>query len=296
MNDLVDLHVHSNKSCDGDFTPAELIRFAKEQNFRAIAISDHDTVAAYPEAIEIGRGEGVEIIPSVELTTLFDSREFHLLLPFVNWESEVVADLTSRVTRSRFREAEERVQKLQGAGFDISWGDVGDNLENNPPLGVKIAQIVLAKAKRDGKEDDPAVEKYFDEKNRMFAPYIFYKDYFTEGKPAYVPKRHVSLLEVLTLAPQSGGTPVLSHPGAYFQQTTKDDLVLLKEKGLVGIEVYTSYHDHDQSEFYKSLAAELDLVPTAGSDFHGQIKSHVPFGFIKDGGYWMVEALRERRS
>jgi predicted metal-dependent phosphoesterase TrpH len=295
MNDLVDLHVHSNRSCDGDFTPAELIQFAKEQSFRAIAISDHDTVAAYPEAVEIGRGDGVEIIPSVELTTLFDGREFHVLLPFVNWESEVVADLTSRVTRSRFREAEERVHKLQAAGFDISWGDLGDKMENNPPLGVKIAQILLAKVEHDGKQTDPAMEKYFDEKNRMFAPYIFYKDYFTEGKPAYVSKRHVSLLEVLALAPKSEGIPVLSHPGAYFQQTTKEDLVFLKERGLVGIEVYTSYHDHDQSEFYKSLAGELDLVPTAGSDFHGQIKPHVPFGFIKDGGYWMVEALRERR-
>ena len=114
MNDLVDLHVHSNRSCDGDFTPAELIQFAKEQSFRAIAISDHDTVAAYPEAVEIGRGDGVEIIPSVELTTLFDGREFHVLLPFVNWESEVVADLTSRVTRSRFREGRRMMRGLPG--------------------------------------------------------------------------------------------------------------------------------------------------------------------------------------
>ena len=36
MNDLVDLHVHSNKSCDGDFPPADLIRLAKDEGFRAM--------------------------------------------------------------------------------------------------------------------------------------------------------------------------------------------------------------------------------------------------------------------
>jgi hypothetical protein len=48
--------------------------------------------------------------------------------------------------------------------------------------------------------------------------------------------------------------------------------------------------------YYKGLAETLDLVPTAGSDFHGRIKPQVPFGSLKNGGYWMVEELRKRRS
>jgi predicted metal-dependent phosphoesterase TrpH len=296
MNDLVDLHIHSNKSCDGDFPPADLIRLAKDQGFRAMSISDHDTVAAYPGACESGRKEGVEIIPSVEFTTLFDGREFHLLLPFMDWEKEVVGDLVARATRARLGEAGERVRKLREAGFDISWEEVESASESIPPLGVKIAQILLEKAARTGKQNDPSLKRYFEARNLMFAPYEFYKDHFTEGKEAYVPKRHIPVLEILELAPETGGVPVLSHPGAYFQQTTRDDLFLLKDKGLQGIEVYTSYHEPDQAQFYLSLAHELDLVPTAGSDFHGRIKPHIPFGFIRDGGYCMVEALRARRS
>ena len=103
-------------------------------------------------------------------------------------------------------------------------------------------------------------------------------------------------MEILKTVPQTEGVPVLAHPGAYFQQTTKEDLIILKREGLVGLEVYTSYHDSFQTDFYLKIARELDLVAVAGSDFHGRIKPHIPFGSIKDGKYWMVEELRKRRK
>ena len=64
----------------------------------------------------------------------------------------------------------------------------------------------------------------------------------------------------------------------------------------MGIEVYSTYHDDEQKQHYLDLAEELDLVPTAGSDFHGSIKPHVPFGKVKEGRYWMVEELKKRRT
>jgi predicted metal-dependent phosphoesterase TrpH len=141
-----------------------------------------------------------------------------------------------------------------------------------------------------------ALKKYLEGSNRTYGPYLFYRDYFMEGKPAFVPKRHIQLTEVLDLAPQTGGVPVLAHPGAYFEQATREDLVLLRERGLRGLEVYTSYHSHDKVNFYRELAEDLGLVPTAGSDFHGAIKPHIPFGFIRSGEYWMVERLRKQKE
>ena len=117
-----------------------------------------------------------------------------------------------------------------------------------------------------------------------------------EGKPASVQKRNVSLVEILEIIPKTGGVPVLAHPGAYFQQVKEKDIRYLKERGLEGLEVYTTYHEPEQTKLYKELADRYDLVPTAGSDFHGKIKPHIPFGAIKDGDYSMVEALRERRK
>jgi predicted metal-dependent phosphoesterase TrpH len=296
MPGTVDLHIHSNRSCDGDFAPAELVRMARASGMRAIAIADHDTVAAYPEALEAGRVEGVEVVPSIEFTTLFgeDQREFHLLVPFVGWQGRTVAELSARVTTARLEEARERVGKLRELGFEIDWAEVIRATDGTPPLGVKIAQILLDKAAGNGAAP-PALKYYLNEENREFGPYLFYRDYFAEGMPAYVPKRHVPLVEVLDAVPALGGVGVLSHPGAYFQNTTREDLVALKERGLAGIEVYTSYHNREQVLFYKELARTLDLVPTAGSDFHGRIKPNVTFGSLSDGQYWMIEELQKRR-
>jgi len=289
----VDLHIHSNKSSDGDFPLFQIFYLAREKGLKAISIADHDTVAAYPEALKLGEETGVEVIPSIELTTIFDNREFHLLLPFVNWKKRAVSGIIASVAEKRIKEAQDRVRKLQEIGFEISWKEIAKKTQSIPPLGVVIAQILLEKG--EGKKS-PALEKYYRGPNRLLAPYIFYKDYFMEGKPAFVPKRNVSLSDILKLAPETEGVPVLAHPGAYFQQVKKEDVVFLKERGIEGLEVYSSYHDPEQTKFYKELAEELDLVATAGSDFHGRIKPHIPFGSINGGDYRMVEALRKRKK
>jgi predicted metal-dependent phosphoesterase TrpH len=293
MSGRVDFHVHSNKSSDGDHSPAELVGFARDHGLRAISIADHDTVAAYPEAVELGRRAGVEVIPGVELTTIFGGREFHLLLPLVDWTSPALGSILEGQTAGRMAETRERIEKIRALGFDLTMDEVEAGSNGAPPLGVKIAQILLDKPES---ARNPALEKFFRPENRPYAPYMFYAAYFAEGKPAYVPKKFVALVDVLDAAPATGGAPVLSHPGAYFQRTTAEDARALKDRGLLGLEVYTFYHTAEQIVFYRELARELDLVATAGSDFHGRIKPHVRFGALQEGDYGMVEALRARRG
>ncbi len=293
MSGRVDFHVHSHKSCDGDFSPAELVGFARNFDMRAISISDHDTVAAYPEAVEAGRAAGVEVIPGIEVTTLFGGREFHLLLPFVDWTSPALAAIIEGQTRCRMDEARERVEKIRDLGFALTMDDVRDKTNGAPPLGVKIAQVLLENPEN---EKNAALEFFYRKENRPYAPYMFYKEHFAEGKAAYVPKKFVGLLDVLAASPETGGVPVLAHPGAYFQQTTREDARVLKEHGLAGLEVYTFYHTAEQVAFYRGMAEELDLVLTAGSDFHGRIKPHVAFGALREGDYGMVERLKKRRG
>ena len=293
MQGQVDLHIHSNKSSDGSLSPFHIVQLAKEKNLEAISISDHDTVAAYPQALQFGEDAGVEVIPSIELTTLFNEREYHLLLPFVNWNKKTIFKLIAQASKKRIKEAKERVRKLQEIGFEISWKEILKNTRSGPPLGVTIAQVLLRKAE---KKKSPELKKYFNGTNRDFAPYLFYEDYFTRGKPAWVPKQNLELLDVLEVAPQTEAVPVLAHPGAHFQKASRDDLEILKERGLEGLEVYTYYHDPSQTQFYKKIAEELDLVPIAGSDFHGKIKPHIQFGSLEAGKYWMVEELRKRRK
>jgi predicted metal-dependent phosphoesterase TrpH len=293
MSGRVDFHVHSNKSSDGDYSPAELVGFAREHSMRAISIADHDTVAAYPEAIEEGRTAGVEVIPGVELTTLYGEREFHLLLPLVDWTSPALAEIIAGQTECRRREGRERAARIRELGFALTMEEIEAKSNGAPPLGVKIAQILL---ENPANRTNPALERYYRPDNRRYAPYMFYSDFFAEGKPAYVPKTFMALTDVLEAAPATGGAPVLSHPGAYFQRTTAEDARDLKAHGLIGMEVYTFYHTPEQTALYEEMAASLDLVATAGSDFHGRIKPHVAFGALPQGDYGMVEALRARRG
>jgi hypothetical protein len=293
MSGRVDFHVHSNRSSDGDFSPAELVGFAREHGMQAISIADHDTVAAYPEAVELGRQAGVEVIPGIELTTLFGGREFHVLLPLLDWTSPALARIIEGQTACRMNETRERVEKVRALGIDLTMDEVEAKSNGAPPLGVKIAQILLEKPES---ERNPALAPYYRPDNRPYAPYMFYSEYFAEGKPAFVPKKFVALTDVLEAAPATGGAPVLSHPGAYFQRTTAEDARELKARGLLGLEVYTFYHSAEQTAFYRDMAAELDLVATAGSDFHGRIKPHVAFGALPEGDYGMVERLRARRG
>ena len=293
MSGRVDLHVHSHKSCDGDFSPEELAGFARDHEMRAISIADHDTVAAYPEAVEAGSRAGVEVIPGIEVTTLFGGREFHLLLPFVDWTSPALAAIIDGQTRCRMDEAAERVERIRALGFALTMDEVREKTNGAPPLGVKIAQILLENPENG---EDPALEFFYRKENRPYGPYMFYKEYFAEGKAAYAPKKFVGLLDVLAAAGETGGVPVLAHPGAYFQRTTAEDARVLKDHGLAGMEVFTFYHTAEQSAFYSGLAGELDLVATAGSDFHGRIKPHVQFGALDEGDYGMVERLKARRG
>ncbi|MCJ7680491.1 MAG: PHP domain-containing protein, partial [Candidatus Aminicenantes bacterium] len=274
---MVDLHIHSNKSSDGALSPAEIVHLARKKGMSAIAIADHDTTAAYPEAILQGEKEGVEVIPSVELTTRFEKREFHLLLPLIDWERPHVQELTAEVARRRIVEAKARVRKLQEIGMAVTWEDVQKEAGNHPPVGMTIALALLKRAKISG---DSVYQRYYDGKRDEFAPFRFYKDYLMPGKKAAVPRRTMDLTEVLLSSKKTGGVPVLAHPGAAFMQADITDLKRLKALGLEGLEVYTTYHDNAQTAAYKNMADELDLVATAGSDFHGPLKPGVSFGCI----------------
>src|SRR5690349_11575341 len=76
-----DLHVHTTAS-DGDYTPPQVVMFARQARLAAVAVTDHDTLAGVAEAIEAARG-AVEVIPGVEMSAEFAGREVHVLGYFV---------------------------------------------------------------------------------------------------------------------------------------------------------------------------------------------------------------------
>ena len=192
-------------------------------------------------------------------------------------------------------ETRERVEKVRALGFALTMDEVRE--KSNGRAAARGQDRPGPPREPRERAESRLSELYYRPENRPYAPYMFYEDYFAEGKPAYVPKKFIALARRPRRRPgDRRGARCLSHPGAYFQRTTAEDARELKDHGLVGLEVYTFYHTAEQTAFYRDLAAELDLVATAGSDFHGRIKPHVAFGALPDGDYGMVEALRARRG
>ena len=93
---LVDLHLHSAYSSDGQYPPAELVRMAEEKGLAAVALTDHDDVGGLPEFMAAGAASPVETIPGVELTCDLGRRWVHILGYFIDWEAEAIAGAIMR--------------------------------------------------------------------------------------------------------------------------------------------------------------------------------------------------------
>jgi hypothetical protein len=233
----------------------------------------------------------VEWIPNVEISSGHGHQEVHMLAPFIDPEAPALLELLARVHALRDRQARGRMERLRAVGIEVTEEEVRARSGSLPLTGPGIARTVL--------------DKYRDKPSAILFPYLqgekkdraegnFYKDFFTRGKPAHVPKQELAIDEAIGTVRAVGGVPVLAHPGARFTLVEAAFISELKEMGLEGLEVWTSYHDAVQSEYYLGVARSLGLMPTAGSDFHGRAKPDVLFGSIRQGTPEMLATLRSR--
>ena len=294
---FIDLHIHSNHSSDGEWPVARIFEEAEKTGMAAFSIADHDSVAALPEAFDLASDFPGEYVSNVEISTLHEGNEFHLLAPLVDWQDDAMAELLAHIQSKRREQARERVLKLQQLGFDISYEEVVQAQGKNSITGPAVAAVLLEKL---NSASHPQLKTYFEEDavpGPTLSPEVrFYKDFFLKGKPAYVGKKDLDLQSAISLVRTLKGIPVLAHPGLKRKVVDMAFLETLKGIGLEGLEVYSSYHDEQGNAFYASLAESLGLVITAGSDFHGRLKPNVHFGSVRQGGYGIIEQLKERRE
>ena len=94
---FADLHLHTNFS-DGTYTPEELAGHAIRLRFKAVALTDHDTMEGCPRMAAACQAGGVEFIPASELTTEHAGHELHMLGYFLDAKTRS-SPPTSRVFR-----------------------------------------------------------------------------------------------------------------------------------------------------------------------------------------------------
>jgi predicted metal-dependent phosphoesterase TrpH len=95
--------------------------------------------------------------------------------------------------------------------------------------------------------------------------------YLQSGGPAYVPRQGTRPEQVIAIIHGAGGLASLAHPGV----SRRDDLLpALAGAGLDAIEARHSDHDPATEARYRSLAREMGMLVTGGSDFHGSDAGH----------------------
>src|SRR5438876_24886 len=190
-----DLHTHSTFS-DGTATPAENVALARERGLEGVAVTDHDTMDGWGEALAAASDSDLRIVPGVELSAEHDGASLHVLGYWVDPAHEGLRAELRRLHDTRFRRGELIVEKLQALGYDLSFDRVrriaGDDLIARPHIAQAMVETGIVATEREA-----------------------FDSYLSDDGPAYVPKHALAPVESLALIRDAGGACVLAHPGMW---------------------------------------------------------------------------------
>ncbi len=247
-----DLHIHTYYS-DGVFSPEKIVDTAIDVGLEVIALTDHDNVLSYRVAKDYLKKEGkedkLEIIQGVEINTLYKNYEVHILGYFMNTENSDFQNLLKIQQQARVKQTKEIIELLaKKEGIKIKYEDILKQVAE----GGSIGRPHIAKAITNAGGTNSVMEAY--------AKYIH------DDSPVYIPRKTVSPQDAVEIIYDAGGVPVIAHP--HDLDIAESLIKELMTYGLRGIEAYHRKHSPACVEYFSSMAEELGLIVTGGSDFH----------------------------
>jgi len=276
---LCDLHVHSTCS-DGTVAPAEVVRRARDAGLAAMALTDHDTFAGVAEALDAGARLGIRVVPGIELS-LPHAGTFHMIGLSVdpgNARIRAVADLLNDGRGPRNREI---VAKLRALGVDVTIEEVEAEAGGDVVARPHFARVLLAKGVVGSLQD--AFERFL-----------------KKGAPAYADRPRVELAEAVAAIREAGGASVVCHPftlGFSDDDAVGAELRRLRDAGVDAVETRCGASTKSEIKRWERLTLDAGLLPSGGSDFHGDNKPGVKIGTgrgrLKVPLEWLA-ALEER--
>uniref|UniRef100_A0A7C4NPU5 PHP domain-containing protein n=1 Tax=Thermodesulfobacterium geofontis TaxID=1295609 RepID=A0A7C4NPU5_9BACT len=257
---MIDLHTHSTAS-DGTFSPEELVYLAKKEKIQALALTDHDTIDGLKPAYNTAKDLDLPFLCGVEISIKFEGPgHFHLLGYFLEPEIPKINDTLLKLKKAREERNKKMIEKLNNLGIEITLEELKEIAQGE--IGrPHIANLLVKKG----------IVKSFEEA---------FQKYLKKGALAYVPKALLLPEEGIKLILEAKGIPVLAHPITLKLNLLelKKYIKLLKNFGLMGIEVFYPEHTIDFTKFLIECAKELGLLLTGGSDFHGENKPDIKLG------------------
>lgn len=260
---LCDLHTHSVYS-DGTCTPAELIALAKDAGLSAIALTDHNTVSGISAFLEAGKGSGIVVVPGIEVSSDFLGTELHIVGLFKTLDH--LAQVEAYVSDYLVRKDKSNVDlcnNLCAAGYVVSY----DEIKAATPDGVVNRALIAAALMKKG---------YVGSIKQAFATLLSKKGGY------YHEPQKLDAYEVIQKLCEFDAIPILAHSFLSMDEDMlRAFLPRAKQAGLVGMETDYVTYDAATTERARAIAAEFDLLPSGGSDFHGTNKPDIRIGIGK---------------
>ncbi len=261
----IDLHTHTTAS-DGQYSPSELIKMAKEKGIERLAITDHDTVSGLKEAVSAAKTYDLDFIPGIEIST-HKGVEIHMLGLGIDFENVDLVRKCEEFERSRADRAQRICDYLNKLCIPVVLSEVeeyaGEGSIGRPHFARWLQEHGYVASRKE------AFSRYLNTPR--------FKAATDRVKPS--PEEAVSLIH------GAGGEAFLAHPGLLkFGRRNQESLIRsLKASGLDGIECFYSKHEKKQEEYYLRLAKEYGLKVSCGSDFHGEkVKPGIELGMHLD--------------
>lgn len=246
---MIELHCHTTYS-DGTLTPQELVAAAVTAGVKALAITDHDTLAGWNEARIAAATSDLEIVPGLELSTVFNERSLHILGYYPD-RLKLEGPLQERL-QGRRRRAQAMVAKLAALGYPIELPEMpGTMAPGRPHVAKALVQAGHVASSREA----------FDR-------------WLRDGGPAYVQYEKFSAVEGIQLLLACKAVPVWAHPYLFRGGTVETVLPQLVEAGLMGVEVYHPNHSVSEVRRLEEYCQQYGLLMTGGSDYHGPGADH----------------------
>jgi predicted metal-dependent phosphoesterase TrpH len=245
---VIDLHSHTVHS-DGDRSPDQLLAEAAAAGIQVLSVTDHDTVSGIPDCQVAAARHGVRLIPGIELSCELHGREVHVLGHFLDPSSPALGKLAQGMLAERRERMERMVLRAQEEGLAgvtmerVVAASGGDNL-GRPHLARVLVDRGHAASIKD------AFEKFLRTKGRL-----------------WVDRRRLSVPDALEILHGAGSTASVAHPGA--NGISRQELRVMADAGLDAVEAHHPEHPPNQAEAFERWAAELHMLVTAGSDYHG---------------------------
>ncbi len=276
---LCDLHVHSNFS-DGTDTPRELIRQAQTLGLGAIALCDHNTVAGLPDFMAAAAGSGVEAVAGCEFSTDYQGTELHILGLFLAPEHyAAVTALLEKAQREKEESNRNLVRALNEAGYAIDYEKVVARSQGSVNRAHIAAELL--------------------EQGYVSSIQEAFKSLLTKKRGFYRPPQRIGAYDCIRFIQSLGAVAVLAHPFLNLDgDALRTFLPQAMEAGLDGMEVLYSKYSPETTEEALSIAQAFRLLPSGGSDYHGNNKPDIAMGTGRGNlqiPYAWLEALKERK-